>query len=242
MVAAAWSGLGGSGLGGGCADRAGCNTNSPSPPSSRSVTVGACLLMLLIHDVAATCADLDAGRLVCPDPTCRGQLGSWGRARPRWLRLDGGRSEAHTPRRVRCRECSVTHVLVWTRSYPRRPDTVETVAAALLAAAGGAGYRRIAEQIDRPATTVRGWLRRARVNCDAVRCDATVATYQLDVMADRLDPTGSTLGDMLDAVGRATSAWIRRFGPTTAPWPLAVAITGAAILAPVPTARWHGVR
>lgn len=196
--------------------------------------------MLLIHDVAATTARLDAGTLVCPDPACGGQLGPWGRARPRRLRLGAGRSETHTPRRVRCRECRVTHVLVSTRSFPRRPDTVETVGAALLAAVGGAGHRRVAEQVDRPATTVRGWLRRARANSDAVRSDATVATYRLDSMASRIDPTGSPLGDMLEAVGRATSAWILRFGPVPSPWQTAVAITGAGILAPVPQPRWHG--
>lgn len=195
--------------------------------------------MLLIHDPAATSAALDEGRLECPDPACGGQLGPWGQARPRRLRLDGGGSETHTPRRVRCRACRVTHVLVSTRSYPRRPDTVETVGAALLVAAGGAGYRRVAEEVSRPATTVRGWLRRARANSEVVRGDATVATCRLDPMAGRFDPTGSALGDMLDALGRATSAWIRRFGPVPSPWSIAVAITGAAILAPVPAPCRH---
>lgn len=196
--------------------------------------------MLLTHDPAATSARLDAGGLACPDHGCGGQLGPWGHARPRVLRVEAGRTETHTPRRGRCRACRRTHVLVSTRSYPRRPDRAETVGVALLAAASGLGHRRVAEHVGLPATTVRGWLRRARANSDAVRADATVATYRLDPMAHRLNPTGTTLGDMLDAVGRAVSAWVLRFGPVPAPWQVAVALTGAAILASVPKPRWHG--
>lgn len=196
--------------------------------------------MLLTYDPAATAAHLDAGTLTCPSVGCHGRLGPWGHARLRRLRLAGGRSETHIPRRVRCRVCRRTHVVVWTRSYPRRPDSVETVGAALLAAVGGLGHRRVADRVGLPATTVRGWLRRARTNCDAVRDDATFATHQLDPMAGAFTPTGSALGDMVDAVGRATSAWVLRLGPVTAPWQLAVAITGAAILAPVPQPVWRG--
>ena len=71
-------------------------------------------------------------------------------------------------------------VLAWTRSYPRRPDSVETVATALLAAMSGLGYRRDAERVDVPATTIRGWLQRARANSEIVRVDATMAVHALD--------------------------------------------------------------
>lgn len=198
--------------------------------------------MLLIHDPALAAAHLVAGTLACPRGGCDGRLGPWGHARPRRLRLSVGRSETHTPRRARCRSCGHTHVLVPMCSYPRRADSVETVGVALLAAASGLGHRRVAARVELPATTVRDWLRRARANSDAVRADATVATYQLDPVAHRFDPTGSALGDMIDAVGRAVAAWVLRFGPGPAPWQLAVALTGAAILAPVPRHVWHGVR
>lgn len=195
--------------------------------------------MLLIHDHDATAASAQAGTLDCRAEGCDGRLGPWGHARPRRLRVGGGRYETHTPRRVRCRVCGRSHVVVSTCSYPRRPDSVETVAAALLGAVDGLGHRRIAERVGLPATTVRGWLRRARVNCEAVRADATVATCRLDPMAGAFEPTGSVLGDMVDAVGRAVSAWVLRFGPVPAPWRLAVALTGAAILAPGPRPVWH---
>ena len=133
-------------------------------------------------------------------------------------------------------------MLIWTRSYPRRADSAETVGAALLAAAGGLGHRRVAAVVELPATTVRGWLRRARANSEAVRADATVATHQIDPTAHRFDPTGSALGDMVDAVGRAVAAWVLRFGPGPSPWQLAVGLTRAAILAPVPRPVWHRAR
>ena len=173
--------------------------------------------MLLIQDPAFAAAGLAAGTLECPRGGCGGRLGPWGHARPRRLRLSGARSETHTPRRARCRTYGQTHVLLETRSYPRRADRAETVGAALLAAASGLGHRRVAAAVELPATTVRGWLRRARANSEAVRVDATVATYQLDPMAYRFDPTGSALGDMVDAVGRAVAAWVLRFGPRTSP-------------------------
>lgn len=198
--------------------------------------------MLLIHDPSFAAACLAAGTLECPRGGCGGRLGPWGHARPRRLRLSRGRSETHTPRRARCRTCGQTHVLIPTRSYPRRADSVETVGAALLAAASGLGHRRVAARVELPATTVRGWLRRARANSEAVRADATVATCLLDPMAHRFDPTGNALGDMVDAVGRAVAAWVLRFGPRTSPWQLAVTLTGAAILAPVPRPVWHRAR
>ncbi len=86
-------------------------------------------------------------------------------------------------------------MIVPARSYPRRPDTAEVVGTALVAASTGLGHRRVAELAELPATTVRGWLRRARANSEAVRVDATVAVHALDPEAAPLSPTGSALGD-----------------------------------------------
>ena len=73
-------------------------------------------------------AALKLAASVCDENGCVGVLGPWGHARTRWLRLGPDRTEAHTP-----------HVLLPARTYPRRPDTVETVGAALLAAVDGPG-------------------------------------------------------------------------------------------------------
>ncbi len=51
----------------------------------------------------------------------------------------------------------------------RRADTAAVIGAALAAKATGAGYRRIAAVLGRPAETVRGWLRRFAERVEAVR-------------------------------------------------------------------------
>ena len=51
------------------------------------------------------------------------------------MRVAGGRTEAHRPRRACCRSCRRTQVLAWARTYPRRPDPVETLGSALVVAA-----------------------------------------------------------------------------------------------------------
>lgn len=194
--------------------------------------------MLCLLDPSTVEADLDSGAVSCPHRGCDGQLGPWGHARTRRLRLRRGQTQAHTPRRARCRTCRRTQVLHSPRSYPRRPDTAETVATALLAAAEGLSHRRVAEQVDLPATTVRGWIRRAKTNSETVRVDATIATYTLDPGAGPFGPTRSPLGDMLDAVGRSVAAYISRVGTVADPWHLTVALTGGGILAPRPGIHW----
>jgi hypothetical protein len=190
--------------------------------------------MLLILDPSTTATALTSGALACPDDDCGGILGPWGYARTRRLRLGAGRTSAHTPRRARCRACGQTHVLASTLSYPRRPDTVETVGAALLSAARGLGHRRVADEVGLPATTVRGWLQRARANSETIRVNATIAAHALDPMLGPIRPTGSPLGDMVEAVGVAVTAHVRRLGPAAPPWQLAVVITRAGVLDPRP--------
>lgn len=121
-------------------------------------------------------------------------LGPWGYARTRRLRLGPGRTQARTPRRARCRTCRRTHVLVPATSYPRRPDTVETFGEAVLAAVRGVGYRRAADEIGLPATTVWGWLQRARANSKTVRVNATIAAHALDPMLAPIQPKGTRSG------------------------------------------------
>ena len=117
-------------------------------------------------------------------------------------------------------------------TLPGRPDAAETVGAALMAAATGLGHRRVAEHVGLPATTVRGWLRRARANSEAVRVAATVRAHALDPMAHAFEPTGAAISDMTDAIGRAVSAHIVRLGPLAPPWHLAVALIGRLLLTP----------
>jgi hypothetical protein len=199
--------------------------------------------MLLVADLADAVVDLVAGRLECPTRDCGRWLAPWGHARARRVRVAVDRVETHRPRRGYCRSCRHSHVLSDLVTYPGRLDTVQVVTSALLAAAGGAGHRRVAELVDRPVTTVRDWLRRARRNAEAVRGDVMLGRHHLDPSAGAIRPAGSVLGDMLEAVGAATAAWIRRFGPPThvSPFQIAVLITRAGILAKHPQPRWWGV-
>ncbi|MFN0144379.1 MAG: hypothetical protein ACKVP6_13205 [Mycobacterium sp.] len=89
---------------------------------------------------------------------------------------------------------------------------------------------------------MRGWIRRARANSPTVDGEATAAAYALDPNAAFAKPTGSPLGDMIEAVGRALSAAIGRFGPHRAPWQLATVITAAGILAVRSTPQWPTAR
>lgn len=187
--------------------------------------------MLFVSELTTTATSLADGTISCPHDGCGGALGPWGSARERSVRLPDGRHERHRPLRARCRRCRRTQVVAEPRSLPRRADAVETVGAALLAAVDGAGYQTVARQLGRPATTVRGWLQRARMNSESVRQLATRWVLALDVAADPPAPTGTALGDMLDAVGLAVAAWGRRFAPQKTPWRRAVLLGGVTLLA-----------
>jgi hypothetical protein len=109
-------------------------------------------------------------------PRCCDACGSsfrlWGYARERVIRDRGGRRRLVRPRRVRCRGCRVTHVLLPANVAPRRADSAHVILGALLAKAGGRGHRSIAAELYVPADTVRGWLRRATANAERTRAEA----------------------------------------------------------------------
>lgn len=169
-------------------------------------------------------AQLAAGRIACPD--CSGPLARWGFAAPREIRTRDG-SRTLRPRRAICRACGRTHVLLVSWSLARRRDCAQVIGAALEAGARGVGHRRIARDLDRPAGTVRGWLRRARRNGEAIRASAIGWAYALDCELAAVEPAGSVLGDVVEAVATAVRGWVLRLGAARAgPWELAVWMTG----------------
>jgi Domain of unknown function (DUF6431) len=118
--------------------------------------------------------DLAAGAVCCPG--CERPLSPWGFAREREIRmLDGVRSLR--PRRARCRACETTHVIAPAWSVPRRRDGAEVIGHALIAKAQGDGHRAIAARLERPAATVRGWLRskRSPARCESSDCRSAPA-------------------------------------------------------------------
>jgi hypothetical protein len=170
-------------------------------------------------------ADLDAveerlrsGRLACPD--CAGVLSGWGRARGRWVRVDGQdprRRVRVVPRRSRCGGCGTTHVLLPVLLLARRADTAGVVGAALAGKAAGVGHRRIAAGLGRPAETVRGWLRRFASRLEPVRVVFT--RWCRAVAPDPVlpEPAGSAWADALAAVTACAAAIGARFAPRFAP-------------------------
>ncbi len=129
--------------------------------------------------------------------------------------------------RAACSTCAATHVLEPASTVARHRDTAEVIGAAWSAKVGGAGHRRIAVNLGRPVSTVRGWLRRLSARAETLRVAATSWVHDLDPNAGPINPAGSPLADALQAVGVAVAvaAAARRFGPR-APWETAVAITG----------------
>ncbi|MGH9094890.1 MAG: DUF6431 domain-containing protein [Acidimicrobiales bacterium] len=160
---------------------------------------------------------------------CGGLLAPWGHARARVLRGEDRRS-AFRPRRGRCRSCLVTHVLLPDFCLARRRDRVEVIGAAMAAKAAGDGCGRIAQRIDVPAETVRGWLRRFGSAADRIRSHFTAWAHHLDPAQVPIAPAGSVVGDAIEAIGMAARAATLRFGPRPA-WGWASAMSGGWLLA-----------
>jgi hypothetical protein len=168
-------------------------------------------------------ADLAAGRLCCP--VCDGPLSPWGFARERTVRLlDGTRSVR--PRRVCCRRCEQTHVLLPSWAVTRRCDGAEVIGRALLAKANGQGHRTIAAELQRPPGTVRGWLRAFARRAEPVASSARRWMHAFDPFADQTIAPGSSVVQAVDALGRMARACRLRLGISASPWELAVALTG----------------
>jgi transposase-like protein len=191
--------------------------------------------VIIVLDADQAEADLAAGRLACPG--CGGQLRPWAWARPRTIRLRGGTSRPLRPRRARCQSCHTSHVLLASWCQPRLADATEVVGAALVAKAAGRGYRRIAAELDRPPSTVRRWLRRARDpgHVERLRRRGVQRAAEFDqevINGLRVQPTA--LGDALEALAAAAVAWRRLFRRAGDGWALVGMFTGGRLLAAPP--------
>jgi hypothetical protein len=184
-------------------------------------------VLIVRNDVARVESDLVAGLVACPGGD--GFLRPWGHGRARVLRGED-RESAFRPRRGRCGSCLVTQVLLPDWCLARRRDRVEVVGSALMSKVSGKGHRRIAKEIDVPEGTVRGWLRRIRDCAERLRAHFTAWAYRLDPLQVPIGPTGSALGDVVEAIGMAARAATLRFGPRPA-WGWVAAMSGGWLLA-----------
>jgi hypothetical protein len=176
---------------------------------------------------------LAEGELECP--SCGGVLSGWGHARPRQVRMLAGLDEVLVPRRSRCRQgCGGTHVLLPAQLLSRRADAGAVIGAALEAAAAGAGHRKIAAGLARPASTVRGWLRRFAGRAEQVRVFFTVLLARTS--PDPVMPAGAAgpVAAAVSAVAGAAAAVAQRWPAVGAVpvWAAASAASGGLLLAP----------
>jgi len=177
---------------------------------------------------------LRTGRLACP--LCGGRLAPWSFGRTRVVFGEGTLRWRLRPRRARCVQCRVTHVLLPVSVLARRQDETGVIGTALGLAAGGVSCAAIARSLGRPAGLVRSWVRRLAGRAGQVRAVFTVLVVALDPDPPPIGPAGSLLGDAVAAITAAAAAFARLFLVAVSPWELAAAVTSGSLLAPVITA------
>lgn len=183
-------------------------------------------------DLVCVESRLAAGQIRCP--ACpQGVLAGWGFARTRRV---VGLAGAVRPRRARCRSCLVTHVLLPVTVLLRRAYAAEQIWMALAARAQGVGHRRIAAGLNVPATTVRGWLRRASGRLEAIRARFIQMAVLIGIDVTIPDEQSYPWGDVVAAVDAAAAAIGQRFGPAglvgaVTPAQVMVAVSGGRLLA-----------
>lgn len=194
-------------------------------------------MVMVGTDVGAVDRQLLDGELVCG---CGGVLAPWGHARGRRVRGVG----RLRPRRARCR-CRATHVLLPVTCLLRRADAATVIGAALRAKVCGAGHRPIATGLDRPASTVRGWLRSFGRNAEVWRVAFSRLLVELDPLCGPVPVHASVFADAVEVIGACGAAARRRLdhpgeGPGeggvvvggVSPWRVAAAVSGGRLLSP----------
>lgn len=131
----------------------------------------------------------------------------------------------------------MTHVLLAVSCLLRRADGVDVIGAAVRMKASGAGHRPIAALLERPASTVRGWLRAFAGNAETARWMFMALLVQLDPLTAPLPARPAVFADAVEAVGACAAAARRRLGVIGAvsPWQLAAAVTDGRLLATILT-------
>jgi hypothetical protein len=131
-----------------------------------------------------------------------------------------------------CTGCGRTHVLLPASVLLRRADAVAVIGAALLAKASGCGHRRAAARVGRPASTVRGWMRRIGQVAGRVLAVLAAAAAELGTEFVAPAPTTEPTGAVVELLGVLARAAARRLGGSCEPWRLAAVICGGRLLAP----------
>ena len=190
--------------------------------------------MIIVRAAESAEQDLADGRMHCPRRGCGDTLKRWGHGRRRYVRGLGADTIDVRPRRVRCRGCGATQVLLPAALQPRQADSTKVIGTALARKAKGQGYRRIAAALGRSPSTVRRWLRRARDPAHLNRLWQRGAQELIRLHADAFNTLASTSNLLLDCLTvLAAAAWWarRRLGITEPMWTLIGLYTGGRLLA-----------
>jgi transposase-like protein len=177
-------------------------------------------------DEAVVEADLVHGHLSCPN--CGSGVRPWGHGIERDVRL-AVRTERRRFRRSICRSCGSTHVLIHEDTLVRRRDGAEVIGSALVAKARGDGHGRIARSLGRPASTVRGWLRRFASRAVAIREHFIRWAHVIDPTRDDRGVGESVFCDAVSAIGVLGMVAVKRFGPRPV-WSVASVVSGGGLL------------
>ncbi len=186
------------------------------------------------HVLRVVEAQLRAGWLRCLVPGCGGVLAPWGFGVPREIIGLGGVAGRVRPRRAICKSCGSTRVLLPDTMLRRRQYSVEVIGTALLLAAAGMPWTRVAAQAGVPFETVRSWLRRFTRRADLVRA---WLLGLLDVLVDdpRLpDGVAHPAAGALSVLGELHRQMPARWPlvATLSPWQLAARLSRSGLLAP----------
>ena len=117
----------------------------------------------------------------------------------------------------------------------RRADEAVVIGAGVVLAAAGWGHRRIAARLDRPAGTVRGWVRRMRERAQVLRLGFTELLVAVDPDPVVPDPGGGALAGAVAVLAAAALATVRRWDAAVSGlsvWELAAAVTSGGLLTP----------
>jgi hypothetical protein len=171
-----------------------------------------------------------AGRdLVVPRPDCPGchqPMRFWGWYE-RDVRVSAEVIYRLSVRRARC--CERSHAVLPGFVTLGRLDAVVVIGAAVETMCGGAGMRRVAEELGLCHTTVRDWRRRFARRAELLAVGFSRFCVALGDLAPRLSGRSE-----MAAVAAATAAWVaarRRFGDGVgALWRLASAVVGGHLL------------
>jgi hypothetical protein len=177
---------------------------------------------------------LGAGRLECLAGGCGGVLARWWFGVPREITGLGGKPARVRPRRAICKACGTTRVLLPDTMLRRRQYSAEVIGTALLLAAAGMPWTRVAAQAGVPFETVRGWLRRFTRRADLVRAwllgllDGLVDDPALP--AGEAGPAAGALGVLAALHAQMPARW--PLVATLSPWQLAARLSRSGLLAP----------